>query len=296
MATVSCGGTSERYRLIEKLRPTLKVTYLCEFLEVSASGFYDWCNRSPSERSLEDVKLKRLIQKIHTDAEEAYGSPRVHQVLKKQGVHVGRKRVERLMRELGLSGRVVKVTRRSPGTKRYLAAGENLRLGKSGPTAVDQVWVADITYLKVKNRWMYLSVIMDLYSRKVIAWTLDKKRTTDVTKRTLRYAIRKRDAKPGLIFHTDRGCEYRGKEFQKALKGHGFKHSLNRAGCCTDNAHMESFFHSMKAELIRGRHYKTEPELRYALQKYINRFYNTKRLHSGIGYNSPIEYEQLTAQ
>ncbi len=296
MATVSCGGTSERYRFVERLSHVLKVTYLCDFLGVSTSGYYDWRNRQPSKRSLEDVELKRLIQKVHDDAEEAYGSPRVHQALKRQDINIGRKRVERLMRELGLSGRVVKVTHRSPGTKRYLASGENLRLGKNGPTAIDQVWVADITYLKVKNRWMYLSVIMDLYSRRIIAWTLDKKRTTDVTKRTLSYAIRKRKPKPGLIFHTDRGCEYRGKEFQKALDANGFKHSLNRLGYCTDNAHMESFFHSMKAELIRGRHYKTEPDLRYALVKYINCFYNTKRLHSGIGYNSPIEYEQIAAR
>lgn len=244
---------------------------------------------------MEDADLKDLIQLIYDEAEDIYGSPRVFKMMKKQGVAIGRKRVERLMREMELSGRVVKVTRRMPGLKRFLASGDNLRLGVEAPTGIDQVWVADITYLKVGKRWMYLSVIMDLYSRKVLAWTLDKQRTAEVTKRTLQYALRKRQPSSGLIFHTDRGIEYRGKVFQKVLKRHGIKHSLNRLGYCTDNAHMESFFHSMKAELIRGRRYLKEAELRYDLVRYINQFYNNKRLHSGIEYNSPVEYEALAA-
>ena len=152
-----------------------------------------------------------------------------------------------------------------------------------------------ITYLKVKNRWMYLSVNMDLYSRRIIAWMLAKTRTSAVAKRILRYAIRKRQPAAGLILHTDRGIEYRSHAFQNALKRYGIRHSLNRLGHCTENAHMESYFHSMKAELIRGRSYDCESELRYDLARYINEFYNTKRLHSGIGYYSPVEYEQLIA-
>lgn len=271
------------------------VKYLCDILGVSKSGFYDWRDRKSSKRELDGEELKRHIRRIHENSEGAYGSPRVFYALKKEGYSIGRKRVERLMRELGLVGRVVTVTRRAPGLKRFLASGENLRFGMDEPTEVDQVWVADITYLKVKGRWMYLSVIMDLYSRRILAWTLDHRRTTEVTKRTLRYALRKRKPKCGLVFHTDRGIEYRGNAFQKLLKKHNIKHSLNRLGHCTDNAHMESFFHSMKAELIRGRLYRKSGELRYHLARYINHFYNAKRLHSGIGYNSPIEYEQLAA-
>jgi len=268
---------------------------MCEFLGVSRGGYYDWCKREPSDRDRTDTQLKSVIQRIYDEGEEAYGSPRVFKALKRQGYAIGRKRVERLMREMKLVGRVVKVTRRAPGFKRFLASGENLRLGAEAPTGVDQVWVADITYLKVKKRWMYLSVIMDLYSRRIIAWTLDKRRTAEVTKRTLQYALKKRKPSAGLIFHSDRGIEYRGEVFQKALNKRGIRHSLNRAGHCTDNAHMESYFHSMKAELIRGIRYVTEGQLRYDLMKYINQFYNKKRLHSGIGYHSPIEYEQLAA-
>lgn len=268
---------------------------MCEFLGVSRSGYYDWRKRKLPERTKTDSQLKPIIQSIYDDGKGAYGSPRVFKALKKQGYAIGRKRVERLMREMKLVGRVVKVTRRAPGSKRFLAAGENIRLGAELPTAIDQVWVADITYLKVKKRWMYLSVIMDLYSRRIIAWTLDKRRTAEVTKRTLDYALKKRRPPSGLIFHSDRGVEYRGDVFQKALNLRNIRHSLNRAGHCTDNAHMESFFHSMKAELIRGIRYVSESQLRYDLVKYINQFYNKKRLHSGIEYHSPIEYEQLAA-
>jgi transposase InsO family protein len=264
-------------------------------LGVSRSGYYDWRKRKPSDRLLCDTAFKALIKMVYAESNGTYGSPRVYQSLKKQGYTISRKRVERLMRDMNLVGRVVKVTRRAPGIKRFLASGENLRHGTSGPTKINQVWVADITYLKVNKRWRYLSVIMDLYSRRIIGWSLDKKRTAEVTKRTLEYAIKKRVPEKDLIFHTDRGVEYRGSVFQDALKKHSFQHSLNRLGHCTDNGHMESFFHSMKAELIRGRSYKSEGDLRYDLKKYISYFYNQKRLHSGIGYHSPMEYEAIAA-
>ncbi|MCT7360249.1 IS3 family transposase, partial [Thalassolituus pacificus] len=163
------------------------------------------------------------------------------------------------------------------------------------PHCKDKVWVADVTYLKVKKQWHYLSVIMDLYSRRIIGWSLDSKRTIEVTRRTLMAAIRKRRPSEGLMLHTDRGVEYRGSGYQKELHRQGIKHSLSRPGKCTDNAHMESFFHSMKAELIRNTTFHSAEELKYALARYINDYYNRKRLHSGIGYCSPMEYEQIAA-
>jgi len=213
----------------------------------------------------------------------------VHETLKNQGISVGRKRVERLMRNMGLKGRVVKVTRRMPGFKRFMAKGENLRLKRDGAEKPNDVWVADITYIKVNGKWLYLAAIMDIYSRRILGWSLSKTRTTQLTLTALRYATRDRKPK---IFHTDRGIEYTGLRYQNEIKKLGLLPSLNRAGHCTDNAHMESFFHSMKAELIRGRRYQTVKELRCALRSYINQFYNTKRLHSGIGYQSPVTYEQ----
>ena len=235
------------------------------------------------------------ITEIYEDSDGRYGSPKVHKALRKRGIFVGKKRVERIMRELGLVARVVKVTRRAPGIKRYHEAGENLRLAMDPPENINEVWVADITYIKVKGRWSYLSVIMDLYSRRIIGWSLDKTRATDLTVRTLRLALRKRTINEGLVFHTDRGAEYRGSQFQDELNKMEIKHSMNRLGYCTDNGHMESFFHNLKVELIRGNSYKTMNELRYEISTYINKFYNSQRLHSGIGYHTPMEYESIAA-
>lgn len=179
--------------------------------------------------------------------------------------------------------------------RRFLTSGQNLRRDGAVPDSKDKVWVADVTYLKVKKQWHYLSVIMDLYSRRVVGWSLDTRRTTDVTRRTLLTALRKRRPCEGLMLHTDRGVEYRGLEYQKELQKQGIEHSLSRPGKCTDNAHMESFFHSMKAELIRNTTFHTAEDLKYALGRYINDYYNRKRLHSGINYCSPIEYERIAA-
>lgn len=271
------------------------MTFLCDWLNVSRSGFYSWEKREASKRYHEDQRLLKKITRIYWKSSGRYGSPRIYKALLKQGVNVGRKRVERLMREVGLKGRVVRVTRRQPGMKRFKAKGDNLLRDMSDPTAINQVWVADVTYLKVNGRWEYLATVMDLYSRRIIGWSLSSTRTTVLTRAAMMYALRKRNHPTGVLLHTDRGVEYTGGEFQRLLKDNEFKHSLNRPGHCTDNAFMESFFHSLKAELIRGSSYKSTKELRRSLTTYINKFYNTVRLHSGLNYESPIEYEQRAA-
>lgn len=262
---------------------------------MSRSGFYAWRKRKTSRRAIEDKALSTKIVQIHKDSRGTYGSPRVFKTLKKQGIAIGKKRVERLMQAKNIMGRVVKVTRRQPGLRRFTERGENLRLNSPAPTKINQVWVADITYIKVKSTYKFLSVIMDLYSRKIISWTLSNTRTTEDTAKILKRAIRERKPEAGLIFHTDRGIEFTGKGFRDVLLKHDFQPSVNRLGYCTDNGHMESYFHSLKAELIRGRKFNTMDELRYALNSYINHFYNKKRLHSGIGYCSPNEFEKIAA-
>lgn len=199
------------------------------------------------------------------------------------------------MKEAGLRGRVVQVTRRQPGRKRFISKGANILLDMEAPTRIDTVWVADVTYLKVNGSWKYLATVMDRYSRRIIGWSLSKTRTTLLTRTALSYALRKRGNPKGVIFHTDRGIEYTGFEFQALLKKCDFKHSVNRPGHCTDNAFMESFFHSLKAELIRGNVYKNIDTMRKELSVYINQFYNKVRLHSGLGYVSPMEYERRAA-
>ncbi len=268
---------------------------LCRWLGVSKSGFYAWEERGVSNRYKEDRQLLKAITKIFEKSEGRYGSPRVFQELKHQGIYVSRKRVERLMREAGLKGRVVRVTRRAPGCKRFRDKGENLLMDLEMPKGIDQVWVADVTYLKVKGRWQYLATVMDLCSRRILGWSLDKTRTQKLTCAALEYALKKRGYPKGILFHTDGGIEYKANEFQKLLNKYHFKHSINRPGFCTDNAFMESFYHSLKAELIRGNIYNKLSELRKALSTYINKFYNTVRLHSGLDYISPVEYENSLA-
>ena len=240
--------------------------------------------------------LLTRIRDIHQKNRGVYGSPRVYKALKKEGVAVGKKRVERLMCEHDLKGRVVRVTRRQPGLKRFIARGENLKLNKSDATDVNQVWVSDITFIKVKDVYKHLIVIMDIYSRKILGWSLSHTRTSEDTVTVLKRVIRERSPSEDMIFHTDRGIEFTGQQFRKELQKHGIRPSVNRLGKCTDNGHMESFFHSLKAELIRGRVFRTMNDLRAALNGYINQFYNRKRMHSGIGYLSPIEYEERVVQ
>ena len=199
------------------------------------------------------------------------------------------------MQAENLQGRLVKVTRRCPGLKGFISSGENLLLKRDNTNAINQVWVSDVTFIKVGGRQVYLIVIMDRHSRRVLGWSLSRTRTVSDTLVVLNRVISKRDVPKDIIFHTDRGVEFTGHRFRAVLKQHKILASVNRLGFCTDNAHMESFFHSLKTEMIRGRSFKNEKDLRLALNSYINQFYNYKRLHSGIGYCSPVNYERMAA-
>ena len=265
---------------------------MCRWLKVSRSGYYAWGERGASKRVKEDGCLLKVISRIFYQSQGRYGSPRVFKALQSQGLAVSRKRVERLMRAANLKGRVVRVTRRQPGLKRFKAKGENHLLRTGNATEMNKVWVADITYLKVKGRWQYLATVMDQYTRRILGWSLSATRTTQLTCNALSYALKKRCHPKDIILHTDRGIEYTGSVFQNLLKKYDFKHSVNRAGYCTDNAFMESFYHSLKAELIRGNIFNSVNELRRALVTYINQFYNSVRLHSSLNYMSPMKYEQ----
>ena len=265
---------------------------LCRWLGVSRSGFYAWEKRKASQRYHNDQKLLEIISRIYWESKGRYGSPRVYEALQSKGIYVSKKRVERLMREAGLVGRVTRVTRRVPGLRRFVTAGENRLLNMAPADDINQIWVADVTYIKVKDKWCYLATIMDQYSRRIIGWSLGRRRTTELTENALAYALKKRGNPTGVVFHTDRGIEFTNHRFQKLLKQRYFKHSVNRPGHCTDNAFMESFYHSFKAELIRGTIYKSFKVLRKSLGGYINKFYNQIRLHSGLNYQSPMDFEK----
>ena len=269
------------------------MAFLCQRYKVSRSGFYAWEARERSHRSRDEEELGALIVRIHRDSRGTYGSPRVHEQLKRQGIRCSNKRVARLMRELGLRARVSGLYRRSTGVHRFFAKTGNLRLDQPVPTRLDQIWVGDVTYLRLGKHWRYLATVMDLFSRRIIGWTIARNRTVEVTLRALKRAIALRSPKPGLLFHSDRGIEYSAYGYQAFLRARGIVPSMNRPRNFQDNGHMESFFHSLKAELTHQRQFISDAQLNASLSGYIETFYNRKRIHSSLGYHSPVEFECL---
>ncbi len=228
---------------------------------------------------------------MFNDNHQTYGSPRVFYALKSKGIKTSKKRVARLMQENGLRARAIKTYSKPAKVKLFYKEIQNKRKGLDKPTTVNQQWSGDITYLKVGAKWHYLAVVIDLFSRRVIGWAFGKNKTTDLTLKALRLAIKKRQPHKSVLFHTDRGAEYRAHNFQDYLRKNNIKASMNRPGCCTDNAEVESFFHSLKADLIRGNRFETMSNLHSKLKGYLNYFYNRQRLHLSLGYKTPAEFE-----
>ena len=232
------------------------------------------------------------IRACFSQSRGTYGSPRIHRALLAAGLRVSRRRVERLRREAGLRARAAKRYRRIPGLHGFFTSIPNRQLDRL-TTRPDQVWVGDITYLKVAGAWRYLAVVMDRYSRRIIGWSLSAFKDARLTLAALNRAVFHRRPRPGVIFHSDRGIEYAAYAFRNRLAALGFVQSMNRPREITDNAHMESFFHSMKSDAIHGVNFGHEVELGRRLRSYIP-YYNSVRLHSGIGYASPVNYEAQT--
>ncbi len=233
------------------------------------------------------------IKTIFKDNLGTFGSPRIYQALRKLGIFVSRKRIARLMRDNALVARANRIYRHKPGTKRYLESMVNIRKDLPKPTRINQQWAADLTYLKLSQRWIYLSVVIDLYSRRVIGWAMGHKKDVALTQESIRRAIANRKPEPGLIFHTDRGTEYRAYAIGELLNKHHIIASANRPGRCTDNAEMESFFHTLKSDVIHGYRFDDYWTLRDLIAGYIQHFYNRKRIHSSLDFYSPVEYETM---
>lgn len=295
MATVPSGSKGERFQFISEQGATFGVRYLCDWLDVSPAGFYKWRDRSESDRVKANRELSDKIEEIFLDNHGNYGSPRVYMALRNAGEQVNHKRVERIMRETGLVGKAGRLYRRKPAPARGFLKKPNLRVNEPAPTGINQQWVGDITYLRVSGEWRYLAVVMDLYSRRIIGWSLGAQKSAELTHSALMKALRNRHVEEGLLFHTDRGSEYGANLIQDALLKAGIKSSMNRPESMTDNIHMESFFQTMKTECYHGLSFDSENQLRMALSDYLDDYYNTTRIHTSIGNTSPILYEALMA-
>lgn len=267
------------------------MTQLCRRYGVTRAGYYAWRQRPESAHAEQDRAVLGRITQIFQAHEGRYGSPRVHHALVLEGIHVSRRRVARLMRAAGFRAKAVCGYRSKAGVHRFYDRQPN-RIRDLDASRPDQVWVGDITYLPIAGRWWYLAVVLDQYSRRVLAWSLTARRDARVTCAVLRAAARARHARD-VIFHSDRGSEYMAAPFHACVTTLGLLQSASTRGP-EDNAHMESFFHSLKAELTRGVSFRDVGGLRHELGRYM-RYYNHRRMHSALGYRSPIAFEHATA-
>jgi transposase InsO family protein len=268
---------------------------MCQLLEVSRSGYYDWKMRGPSQRQLDDEVLKPLIRDIFWEFNRSYGAVRVWKELVSRGIDCGRDRVNRLLKEMGL---VAKATRKKKPKTTDSAHGfqvaDNLLMRDFRTTRRDEVWLVDLSYLATREGWVYLAAVLDLHSRRIVGWSVRDSLHRQGALDALEVAIGNRRPEPGLIHHSDRGSQYASDDYQKRLEEAGIRCSMSRKGDCWDNAPIESFFGRMKEELDCEL-FETKAAASQAVFKYIEMFYNPKRRHSSLGYLSPVDFERQLA-
>ncbi len=283
------GSKKEIFEFIGTQRGTYPLDLLCEVYDVSRFGYASWLRRGQSAHAKKEIELTEHIERIFGEVEGIYGSPKVYASLKRENILVGLKRVARIMRENSLKARCARIYRSHAKLDRFYASLGN-EICELEATGQDQIWVGDVTYLKVNEEWRYLAVILDKYSRRVVGWSLSTKRNVDLSLMAFKRAAKKRLLQPGLYFHSDRGAEYVATKYRNWLKDNGVIQSMNRKGVMNDNAEMESFFRQFKAERIHNNEFMTEKELRSVIIEYVG-FYNRTRIHSSLGYMTPDEYE-----
>ncbi len=284
-----------RYCAIQEHDRRYPIRLMCRVLAVSAAGYYAWRSRPESARSVSARTALSAIRVIHRASRETYGSPSIWKALVKQGLRIGEHRVARLMRQDGIWAKTVKKWRATTQSQHRFPVAANTLNRQFTVEAPNRVWAGDLTYVWTTEGWLYLAVILDLYSRRVVGWAMGHRLTVDLAERALTMALVNRSPRAGLLHHSDRGSQYAATSYQHVLAAHGVTASMSRKGNCWDNACIESFFGTLKRELVYHRHYATRDDATRDIFEYIEVFYNRQRRHSTLGYHSPAEFEARTA-
>jgi len=280
-----------KYEFIASSRSTSRVKKMCQTLRVSRSGFYDWRNRDISQRQKANQLLVERIEKVFGKSRATYGSPRVTIQLRAEGEGCGENRVARLMRLNGLKAKTKKKFKITTNSGHGKKVADNLVNQCFAADYPDRLWCSDITYLWTKEGWLYLAVILDVYSRRIIGWSMSKRVTEDLVINALNQALGYRAPNPTTVFHSDQGKQYAGGRFRKLLENQRLQPSMSGKGNCYDNAITETFFHTLKTELVYFENYQTREEAKSSIFEYIEVFYNRQRRHSALDYKTPVDFE-----
>jgi putative transposase len=279
--------------VIQSLAAEFSIQALCEALQVCRSGYYRWLTRVPGPRERANVQLLQHIQQAHQESRGTYGSPRITCQLQRLNIACSKNRVARLMRRQGIRAKQKRPFRpRTTNSRHAEPVAPNRLKQRTAPARPDRAWVADITYVWTVAGWVYLAAVMDLCSRKIVGWSISQSLGTALVKEALSQALVVRRPAPGLLHHSDRGVQYASSAFQALLLTHHILPSMSAQGNCYDNAAMEAFWSTLKAELLHDQPFQDLAQVRLAVFEYIEAFYNRRRLHSALGYQSPVEFEQ----
>jgi putative transposase len=284
-----------RYQFISDEKKAYPVTLMCKVLLVSRSSYYRWTKGVKSPRKLDYERLRPLVKEIHSQSKESYGARRIAEELTALGEPCGRTKAASLMREASVEAKQKKRFKVTTNSEHKLPVAPNLLERNFTADEPNRVYVGDITYIWTREGWLYLAIVLDLYSRRIVGWSMSNRMKTSLVVDALKMAIWRRKPGEGAIFHSDRGSQYCSKKFQKLLKSHKMRSSMSKKGDCWDNAVAESFFGSMKTERVNEMNYPSREEARRDIVDYIEMFYNSKRRHSYLGYLSPKDFEELGA-
>ena len=276
---------------MDQHRSTHGVQKMCLVIGASRSGYYRWKKQPQSKRQKDNEKILMEIRESHKNSRRAYGSPRITEDLQAKGTKCSENRVARLMKIHGIVGKATKKYKVTTNSKHTLPVAENLLKQNFEAAKPNTVWISDITYVPTLEGWLYLVVILDLFSRQVVGWAMSDRLTSGFVVKALYQAIGRRHPASGCIFHSDRGIQYASTDFRDVLRAYGFIQSMSRKGNCYDNAVAESFFHTLKTEHVYDYRYETRAEARQSIFEYIEMFYNRQRRHSALGYRSPVLFE-----